>query len=279
MEPGLAGPVIQHGPETPTWRVHTDPAMWVAGVRALMLQALHPVAIHGVWQHSRFREDPLGRLWRTAGYIGIQTCGTPDEAAAAGRRLRAIHSRIRFTDPATGRLHRVDEADLLLWVHCAEVGSFLDVVTRAGLRLAPAEADRYVAEQRQVATYVGLSTRDVPGTVAEIRAYLAAVQPSLRATAEGRATCAFLLWPEVAGRLRPLKPLWAPLGALAYGCLPRWARDGYGLLPEIPGQEHATTAALRAFRVAGLCLPHALRDRPNLKQAKRRLREPVGRVT
>lgn len=274
--------LVQHGPATPTWRVHTDPAMWVAGVRALMLQALHPVAIHGIWQNSRFREDPLGRLWRTANFIGVQTCGAPDEAAAAGRRLRAIHRRIRFTDPSTGRLHRVDEADLLLWVHCAEVGSFLEVVARAGLPLTPAETDRYVAEQRQVAAYVGLSLEGVPGSVAELRGYLAAVQPSLRATREGRAPCAYLLWPEVGGRLRPLKPLWSPIGALAYASLPRWARDAYGLLPEVPGQETATTAALRTFRAAGRCVPHAVRDRPNLKRAKRRLREAgtaVGTVT
>lgn len=247
-------------PETPTWRIHSDPGMWPAGARALMLQALHPVAIHGVWQNSAFREDPLGRLWRTASYIGVQTAGTPEQARAAGERVRRVHRAMRFTDPATGRLHRVDEPDLLLWVHCAEVGSFLEVVRRSGLRLTRAEADQYVREQRASSVYVGLEPRDVPGSVGALRDYFAEMRPRLKVTAEARAACVFLLWPSVRGSLNLVKPAWFPIAALGYACLPRWAREAYGLLPELPGA--GVTAGLRAFRRAGLCVPASARRVP-----------------
>lgn len=249
--------------ESVSYKVHTDPAMWVAGVRALMLQALHPVVMQGVWQNSKFQADPLGRLWRTADYIGIQTSGTPEEAAEAGRRLRALHARLRFKDPETGDMRRVDEPGLLLWVHCAEIGSFLEVVRRGGLRLTAAEADRYVAEQAHAARHVGVY--DAPRTVQQLRGYFAKIQPLLRVTPAARSTCTFLLWPRVTGGLRTVKPAWFPLAALGYACLPRWAQREYGLLPTPPAP--VTTAALRALRRAGLCVPLAVRDRTTAPRA------------
>lgn len=149
-------------PESVTWRVQTDRAMWVAGVRGLMLQALHPVAMQGVWQRSDFMDDPIGRLLRTADFVATTTYGSPEEAEELGRRVRAVHRRLRFTDPATGRGHRADDPDLLVWVHCAEVVSYLEVVMRAGLRLTRAEADRYFAEQTATAGYVGLDPATCP---------------------------------------------------------------------------------------------------------------------
>ncbi|MBV2364597.1 oxygenase MpaB family protein [Streptomonospora nanhaiensis] len=235
--------------------------MWVAGVRALMLQALHPVAMQGVWQLSDFLDDPTGRLLRTADFVAATTYGSPEEAAELGRRVRAVHSRLRFTDPATGRRHRVDQADLLLWVHCAEVVSYLEVVTRAGVRLTAAEADAYLAEQTRTAAYVGLDPREVPASLAQMRSYLARTRPLLRATPEAAATVRFLLWPAVPTRLRHiawLKPLWAPVGALSYHTLPAWARRAYGVLPEPPGTQTAVTAALGAMRAGLNAVPDPL---------------------
>ncbi|GAA1767848.1 oxygenase MpaB family protein [Streptomonospora arabica] len=248
MQPTVASP------RSATWRVQIDRAMWVAGVRALMLQALHPLAMQGVWQRSDFMDDPTGRLTRTADFVATTTYGSPGEAAELGRRVRAVHARLAFTDPATGRAHRVDEPELLLWVHCAEVVSYLEVVTRAGVRLSAREADSYFAEQTRTAALVGLDPAEVPGSVAQMRAYLARTRPLLRATPEAAAAVRFLLWPTVPERLRGLawlKPLWLPVGALSYYTLPDWARRAYRVLPEPPGIGAATTAALRAAR-AGL---------------------------
>lgn len=272
-------------PESVTWRVHLDRAMWMAGVRALMLQALHPVAMQGVWQRSDFRHDPTGRLLRTADFISATTYGAPEEVEEIGRRVRAVHRRLSFTDPETGRRHRVDEPELLLWVHSAEVVSYLEVVTRAGLRLSRAEADRYFAEQRATASHVGLDPAEVPGSVAQMRRYLAAVRPTLRATPEAVAAVRFLLWPAVPERLAwlaPLRPLWLPVGAVAYYSLPGWARRAYRTLPEPPGTDTATSVVLGALRAGLHAVPtplyNQLFDEATVRRARaaRRRLEAAG---
>ncbi len=238
-------------PESVTWRIHLDRAMWVAGVRALMLQALHPVAMQGVWQRSDFMRDPLQRLLRIAHFIAITTYGSPEEAEELGRRVRQVHGSLAFSDPSTARSHRVDDPDLLVWVHCAEVSSYLEVVARAGLVLSTADADHYLAEQANTATYVGLPPSAVPRSVTEMRHYLAEVRPELRVTPEATQAVRFLLWPSVPERLQrlaPLRPAWFPIAALAYHCLPGWARRRYAVLPEVPGTQAVTTQTLRALR-------------------------------
>src|SRR5690242_7200674 len=130
--------------------------MLVGGLRAVYLQALHPRAMAGVAQNSSFRDDPWGRLERTAVYLASVVYGTTDEANRAAARIRRIHSRLRATDPDTGEVFRVDEPDLLRWVHVTEVDSFLTTARRSGLALSDAEADRYVDEQRRAAALVGL---------------------------------------------------------------------------------------------------------------------------
>lgn len=245
MQPTVAAP------ESVTWKIHLDRSMWVAGVRALMLQALHPVAMQGVWQRSDFRSDPTGRLMRTAHFVAVTTYGSPAEADALGERVRRVHRSLSFTDPATGDRHRVDRHDLLVWVHCAEISSYLETAHRAGVALTAREMDRYVDEQSHTATYVGLSREDVPRDVAGLRRYLASVRPSLGVTPETRQAVRFLLWPKVPEHLSwlaPLKPLWFPVGALAYATLPAWARRAYGVLPEVP--DAAATASLRVLRTA-----------------------------
>ncbi|GAB3689993.1 oxygenase MpaB family protein [Nocardiopsis oceani] len=245
MQPTVAAP------ESVTWRVHLDRSMWVAGVRALMLQALHPIAMQGVWQRSDFRTDPTGRLLRTAHFIAVTTYGSLAEADTLGEHIRRVHRSLSFTDPDTGRLHRVDQHDLLVWVHCAEVTSYLETCHRAGLPLSTSDLDRYLDEQAHTATYVGLAPDDVPRNAADMRRYLAAVRPGLRVTPEARQAVRFLLWPKVPEQLSwlaPLKPLWFPVGALSYATLPAWARRAYGMLPEFPGGDAAATAGLRALR-------------------------------
>ncbi|MCW2859729.1 MAG: hypothetical protein JWP48_1437 [Actinoallomurus sp.] len=258
-------------PQSVTWQVHIDRSMWIGGVRGLMLQALHPIAMRGVWQNSTFQEDPIGRLQRTADFVGVVTWGSAEEADQLGRRVRAIHRALRISDPDTGRVHRVDDPELLLWVHCAEVSSYLEVARHAGLRLSDRQADRYLAEQRRSATYVGLHEEDVPGSLAEMRAFFAEARPRLKATPEACAAVRFLLWPKLPHQmrfLRPGKPAYVPLGALCYYSLPGWARRMYGILPEVP--QPAVTAALRSFRLAANSLPEVLHDK-SFQPATRRM--------
>ncbi|GAA3822895.1 oxygenase MpaB family protein [Sphaerisporangium flaviroseum] len=253
--------IVVQPPHTATWLVHIDRSMWVGGVRGLMLQALHPLAMRGVWQNSDFQEDPFGRLRRTADFVGRVTFSSPEEADEIGRRVRGIHRCLRVADPGTGRSHRVDDPELLLWVHCAEVSSYLEVARRGGLRITDAQADRYLGEQRRSATYVGLHEEDVPGSLGEMRDYFTGMRPSLRVIPESAATVRFLLWPRMPHDLRfltPAKPAYFPFGALCYYTLPRWARRMYGVLPEVP--RATVTAALRAFRLAMNSVPETVHD-------------------
>ncbi|WP_395111108.1 oxygenase MpaB family protein [Actinomadura sp. SCN-SB] len=262
-------PATVQPPESVTWRVHIDRSMWVGGVRSLMLQALHPLAMWGVWQNSNFQEDPFGRLQRTSDFVGVGTFGSPEEVEKAGARVRAIHRSLRILNHDTGRKERLDQPELLLWVHCAEVYSYLEVARRAGLPMTDAMADRYLDEQRQSATYVGLHAEDVPGSVAEMEAYMAEMRPRLRVTEEAAATVRFLMWPSMPENLKFLaagKPGWFTFGALCYYTLPDWARHMYKALPEVP--QPAVTAALRSFRLAMNSVPERWHDYAFAKQTR-----------
>jgi uncharacterized protein (DUF2236 family) len=254
-----------------TWQLHADPAMWFAGVRALYLQALHPLAVRGAYQHSKFKQDPLGRLWRTGDFVGVVTYGTTAQAEQAGARVRAIHRRLRGVCPETGRRFPVNLPELLLWVHCAEVSSFLTVVRHAGLRLTDEQADRYVDEQRRTAALIGLNQRDVPGSVPELDSYFDRIRPQLRAVPESHDVMAFLRRPPVSGWLVVPRLAWTQLSTVAYSLLPRWAQDLYG---HRGLTEPAATGLLRAIRRVALTAP----DRLRWKVCAPRITEAVTRL-
>ena len=121
-------------PDSIAWRIHSDPAMAVGGIRALLQQALHPDAMDGVAKNSNFREDAWGRLQRTGDYVTTITFGTRDEALALAARVRKIHTSLGLDDP-----------HLLLWVHMSMVDSFLDVAIRSGLPITETEAEQYLS--------------------------------------------------------------------------------------------------------------------------------------
>ncbi|MCP2258749.1 Uncharacterized conserved protein, DUF2236 family [Streptoalloteichus tenebrarius] len=247
------------GPRSVTWQLHADPAMWVAGICSLYLQALHPLAVAGVVQNSNFRRDPFGRLFRTAAYVGVITYGTTAEAHRAAARVRAVHRALRAVDPRTGRRFRIDDPELLLWVHCAEVYSFLTVVRRAGFRLSASQADRYLAEQRRSAVLVGLRADEVPGSVAEFEEYFARMRPELRRTPESEVIYDFLHQPPVPWWLVPPRAVaYQPIGHLAYSLLPDWALELHG---HQPFPRAVATLGLRAARAAGLAVPESVRWR------------------
>ncbi|MPZ84271.1 MAG: DUF2236 domain-containing protein [Actinophytocola sp.] len=261
-DPGL------FGPDSVSWQLHAQPAMWLAGVRSLYLQALHPRAVAGVVQNSDFRTDPLGRLVRTANFVGAATYCTREEIAARAARVRQVHRGLRAVDPDTGELFRIDEPELLLWVHCAEVSSFLSVGRRAGFPLTVAHADRYLDEQRRSASLVGLDPDEVPGSVAEMTEYLRLTRPLLRRTEDADEIYRFLHRPPVQGALALGVRVYEPVvGHLAYSLLPSWAVALYGRRA-YPGP--VATAALRGVSVG---------VRTFLRNTARVMREPrLGRL-
>ncbi|QGV82203.1 oxygenase MpaB family protein [Streptomyces ficellus] len=211
-DPGLFGPA------SVTWQLHGDPMMWIAGIRALYLQALHPDAVRGVMINSSFLDDAWGRLMRTAGFVGTRTYGTTDAAEKAGARVRRIH-----------RLLGVDDPELLLWVHCAETDSYLHVLRRSGIPLDDRQADRYLTEQRVSARLVGLDPDRVPGTTTALAAYFDRMRPALTVGPDARTVDAFLRRPPVPPPLVPARALiWRQVAALAYDSLPPYAHTLYG---------------------------------------------------
>ncbi|MFF8971810.1 oxygenase MpaB family protein [Streptomyces sp. NPDC014995] len=250
-DPGL------FGPDSVTWQAHGDPMMWVAGIRALYLQALHPRAVRGVMQNSDFRRDAWGRLMRTAAFVGTTTYGTTEAAEKAGARVRKIHRMLSATDPDTGERYGVDEPELLLWVHCAEIDSYLHVLRRSGYPLTDAAADRYLAEHRVSARLVGLDPDAVPADRAEMDAYFDKVRPELAAGDDARAVDDFLLRPPTHPLLVPARALlWRHVAHLAYGSLPPYAHELYGRRAPQPA---TVTRGLRATGALLRAVPARLR--------------------
>ncbi len=253
------------GPDSVTWRIHSDPSFSVGGLRALLLQALHPVAMDGVARFSGgFRDEPWPRLIRTATYVDTLTFGTRTEAQVAVDRVRGIHRRLGATEETTGRAYRVDDPDLLLWVHCCEVDSLLSVARRGGLPLTDDDADRYVAEQVTSATLIGVPAEDVPDSVAGLAAYFEAIRPELAVTAAARDAYRLIVLPPMPTWVRyltPAQPAWGGLATLAVALLPPWARRLYSL-PGLGLTDAAATAGVKAFRQTMLRLPQRARRSP-----------------
>ena len=207
------------GPDRPIRVVHSDVSMFVGGLRALLLQSLHPLAMAGVAQHSDYRQDPWGRLQRTADFLGVTTFGSVEQAERACQIVRTVHERVQGIAP-DGREYRATDPHLLLWVHLTEVDSFLAAHARYGLdRLTPAQSDGYVADLAVVARALGVL--GPPTTVADLRSMLKAFRPELASTREAREAARFLLAPPI-----PVAayPAYAVLGAAAVGLLPAWTR-------------------------------------------------------
>ena len=225
------------GPGSVTWRLHADLSVPVSGLRSLLLQALHPLAMAGVDQHSQWRDDPGARFASTAAYVLTTTYGDRATARAAAMRVRKIHERVRGADPVTGKPYEAGDPALLIWVHAALVESGLAAAARYGMTLTPAEQDQYVAEMTAAAELVGVPAASfaqggAPASVAELDAYFEAVRPSLTASQSTEDIGAYLIGmpdvePELAG-------VWEVLAAAGVASLPGWARDMYGF-----GDAHA----------------------------------------
>lgn len=261
------------GPGTVTWGLHADALLWVAGLRALFLQALHPLALAGVEQHSTFRDDPWGRLMRTAEFIGVATYGTRREAHDMARAVNRAHRAVAGVDAVTGRPYRASDPDLLAWVHTGLADSILVVLRRSGRPVSGADADRYLAEMGRFARLVGLRAGDVPRSEDEVVAYYDRMRPALLASDTARAAASFVLRPPMpvpVALATPARPAWAAVSRLAYGTLPAWARQMYALRG-VWTSDRGTDVGLRALRLATRALPPAMREGPHLREARRRL--------
>jgi uncharacterized protein (DUF2236 family) len=235
-------------PDAPIRTVHGDAAMFVGGLRALLLQSLHPLAMAAVAAHSGYRGDPWGRLQRTSTFLAETTFGTAPDAQRAVDVVRAVHERVRGTAP-DGRPYAAGDPHLLRWVHVAEVDSFLRCHRAYGARpLDEAGYNGYVADAARVATALGVP--DPPRDQAELADQLAGYRAELRGTVAARQAARFILFTPPLPAL--VRAPYAVLGAAAVGSLPYWARWPLRL-PYLPLAEST------AVRLAGRGLVGGIR--------------------
>src|SRR5258708_1132953 len=198
----------------------------VAGLRSLMMQALHPLAMAGVDQHSGWRQDPVGRLAATSAYVSTVSFGAGAASEQAAARVRRIHTGVAGGEQVTGRPYEASDRVLVLWVQAALVDSDIAVRQLIGTPLSPEDADRYVAEMVVAAELVGVPADVVPSSVAELDRYISSVRPELRCTPAARESMAYLLDPP--GLDEDIAESWQDIRDGAIAPLPDWAREGGG---------------------------------------------------
>ncbi|GBG77878.1 hypothetical protein CBR_g25810 [Chara braunii] len=263
------------GPNTVTWHLHGDPAWWIAGICSLYLQARHPRAVAAIVQNSMFQKDPLGRILRTAKYLSLTTYGSTEEAENAACPVRAVHHKLSAVDPQTGDVIRLDDPDLLLWVHCAAVASMATVSQHAGFTLSDEQMDRYYDEQRRSAALVGLDPEKTPGSQSAMADYFTQVRPQLQRTPESDLLYDFLHDPPTNWWSLHVNLAYRPISHLAYSLLQDWAQKLHGHRACPTG---LVDAGLHVFRAAGLVVPREIRacyPFDHVERAVERLGEPV----
>lgn len=244
-----------HGTPGPRWfpagspiqTVHGDAAMYIGGIRALLLQSLHPLAMAAVDDFSDYRTNIWGRLARTATFIATTTFGTTNNAQEAVDIVKAVHLRVRGTTP-DGRPYRADDPDLLTWVHTAEIDSFLTAHRLFGRqRLDHAGYDTYVDQAATVADRLG--ARNPPTSTAALAQALDNFRPELTGTSAARAVAIFIRDAPVPSAVRPG---YRAMVRAAVATLPRWARDPLGL-PDRPRLDRSV------HRLTGTAMTTAMR--------------------
>jgi uncharacterized protein (DUF2236 family) len=251
------------GPGSVAWRVHREPAMLVGGLRALMVQALHPLAIAAIVDHSDYKNDVWGRYARTSNYVVTTIFGTTRQARALGARVREIHRPMRGVDRVTGLPYAADDPVLLLWIHTTLVESFLAAYRRFVGPLTQHEADGYVQELVRQAELVGLDPERVPATERSNREFIESCRPVLRVTEAAREALTTVLHPPLPPWRRPV---WWVAGHAAISIMPDYALGLYGIR-----RNTGAEAAVRPLVSSGSEFARRfLKPPPVIREARRR---------
>jgi uncharacterized protein (DUF2236 family) len=245
------------GPDSVAWRVLDHPAALIGGLRALIVQSLHPLAMAGVAQHSDYRRRPLERLRRTAYYVGATAMGDMATALAAAERVKRVHKKVRGIDPVTGRPYSADDPETQVWVHTVEWHSFLVAYDVFARRLPREDKDRYMAEGVRIAALLGTPSEMVPASVDQTREYFDRVAPQLCVSADAREAIGFVVNPPVTRELLPYWPGLRLLSQAAVAIVPRSLRRLAGI-DRPRAVDAAAIAAVRPLVAASTLRP--LRD-------------------
>ncbi len=249
------------GPASVTWEVVGDAAAFVGGIRALLVQSAHPEVLAGVTAHSRYRDDPLGRLSRTSAYVTATSYGAAPEVEAALSMVRRAHRGVAGTS-WRGRTYAADDPAHAAWVHNVLVDSFLAAFAAYGPRpLEDAEADRFVAEQTRLGVRLGASP--LPATAGDLRRWIVE-HPDIASSREVAETVAFLRRPPLP---RAVRPAYRLLYEAAAATIDPPLRDLLGVRVR-PGSAAVGAAVVSALR-------WALGSSPSWFLALRRVGAPI----
>lgn len=265
-----AGDPGYFGPKSVTWKIHSDlPSMLVGGISSLLLQTLHPLAMAGVADHSNFREDPLGRLQRTALFVGTTTFAASDIADRSIETVKTIHQRVKGVAP-TGQSYSANDPKLLTWVHVAETSCFLRAYRRFGPSyLSPRECDSYFNEMSVVARKLGAT--EIPTTYSQVLQYFRSIRSELGLTQQSVDGISYII--NTSNSTGVEEGLRALIVQAAIGVLPRWARE-LGRIRE-PGELEGL-AVDSAMRAVATLLRWALGESDVLEISRSRALSPLG---
>jgi uncharacterized protein (DUF2236 family) len=260
-----------YGPESVTWRINREMVLLVGGGRALLLQVAHPLVAAGVEQHSNYREDPWGRLYRTLEVTTRIVFGDPHVSDRASRRLQGSHVKVRGVSDEDGAPYDARDPDLLTWVWATLVDTSLLVYTRYIRPLSVPDVSRYYEEQKLFAHACGVPEGHYPATYEDFRAYWERmVDQELRVTEAARNVARATLNPSAPLLVRPaLLPVSEALTLVTVGLLPRRVRDDFGF-DWGPGRELLLSASTQMVRRVMPLLPSLLREFPPARAAAHR---------
>jgi uncharacterized protein (DUF2236 family) len=248
-----------YGPGSVTWKVVGHPGAIIGGLRALIVQSFHPLAMAGVANHSDYTRRPLDRLTRTAYYVAATCFGDTETAKAAAQRVKRMHRKVVGVDQVTGRPYSAADPEIQLWVHCVEVHSYLAAYRVFGGGLTADQQDQYLAESARRAALLEVDPADVPATVEQLRDYWESMRETLLVSQATRDTLNFVTRPQPRGELMAVFPALVVLANAAVAITPGYLRR----LGGIDRPRAIDAAAITAARPAlgALRLPF-VRDLP-----------------
>lgn len=259
------------GPGSLTWRVNREGALLLGGGRALLLQVAHPLVAAGVAQHSNYREDPWGRLYRTLDTVTTIVFGATADAEEAAARLQRVHTRVNGVAD-DGTPYQATSHDLLMWVHATLVDTSLRIYENYVGSLTLDQKQRYYEEQKLLGQQYGIPYDEHPATYADFNEYFDDVVHG------GTLQASDTLRDVADATLRPLLPLaFVQRPAVEYlklvtaALLPAWIRDELGM-PWGPKRARVHEAQRAVIRRLIPVLPSLLREFPPARSADRRLR-------